>query len=62
MRNEYSKSRSSGLDKKKSSVVLKKSKFREIEERLRTQILRNPTKPIDYTIVRQLNEEAAKTI
>jgi hypothetical protein len=41
---------------------LKKSKFKIIEEKLKTQILRNPTKSIDFTLVRQLNEEAARTI
>jgi hypothetical protein len=45
-----------------SRAELNKSKFRMIEEKLRTQILRNPTKSIDFTLVRQLNEEAARTI
>ena len=38
------------------------SKFRQLEEKLKTSIIRNPTRPIDYALITQLQHEAAKTI
>lgn len=46
----------------RTETVKEVSRLKELEEKLRVQILENPTKPLNYRLINDLQNEAARTI